>query len=209
MLSGLASWRTAASLGARRARPRRRRARARRPVRQHRGVAEQGSASGTNVKVVQADATNLPFSSARFSAATCFTMLHHVRTPVLQDRLMVELRQLIAPRWNMSLELTASRRRQAELHLGDVYARSTLPVGKSGSDGRFCRGRGGEAARTGSASSRRFPFRSLAGDHRRITVQPPCTGFGCRRGSQPIWRTRPSVDLFILARLEISQVRVE
>jgi ubiquinone/menaquinone biosynthesis C-methylase UbiE len=83
---------------------------------------------GTNVKVVQADATNLPFSSARFSAATCFTMLHHVRTPVLQDRLMVELRRLIRPGGIVlgtdSVETPARR----ELHLGDVY----VPIDPAG-----------------------------------------------------------------------------
>jgi SAM-dependent methyltransferase len=32
----------------------------------------------TNVEVVHADGTALPFATGRFSAATCFTMLHHV-----------------------------------------------------------------------------------------------------------------------------------
>jgi hypothetical protein len=32
----------------------------------------------------------MPFTSGRFSAAVCFTMLHHVPTPALQDRLLAD-----------------------------------------------------------------------------------------------------------------------
>ena len=53
--------------------------------------------AGANVAVVQADATALPFEDARFSAATCFTMLHHVPSPALQDRLLGELCRVLRP----------------------------------------------------------------------------------------------------------------
>src|SRR5215210_1964046 len=43
--------------------------------------------AGTNVTVVEADATQMPLEDDRFSAATCFTMLHHVPTTELQDRM--------------------------------------------------------------------------------------------------------------------------
>ena len=36
--------------------------------------------AGTNVEVVQADATAMPFPDGRFSSAVSFTMLHHVPT---------------------------------------------------------------------------------------------------------------------------------
>ena len=39
----------------------------------------------SNVQVIQADATRLPLPSGRFSAATSFTMLHHVPSRALQD----------------------------------------------------------------------------------------------------------------------------
>src|SRR4029079_11446379 len=45
---------------------------------------------GTNVDVVHADATNTGLPSERFSAATCFSMLHHMPSPALQDHLFVE-----------------------------------------------------------------------------------------------------------------------
>ncbi|HUF53699.1 MAG TPA: class I SAM-dependent methyltransferase [Dehalococcoidia bacterium] len=47
--------------------------------------------AGTNVTVVQADATDMPFSNSDFSGAVCFTMLHHVPTAELQDKLFAEV----------------------------------------------------------------------------------------------------------------------
>jgi ubiquinone/menaquinone biosynthesis C-methylase UbiE len=53
--------------------------------------------AGTNVTVVEADATALPFPDAHFSSALSFTMLHHVPTPELQDRLFAEVRRVVRP----------------------------------------------------------------------------------------------------------------
>src|SRR5437867_3571892 len=39
-----------------------------------------------HVEVVHGDATAMPFDDGRFSAVVCFTMLHHVPTAELQDR---------------------------------------------------------------------------------------------------------------------------
>lgn len=49
----------------------------------------------TNVEVVQADTTKLPFPDGSFSAVLSFTMLHHVPSAVLQDRLMAEARRVL------------------------------------------------------------------------------------------------------------------
>jgi SAM-dependent methyltransferase len=54
-------------------------------------------ANGTNVKVVQADAAHLPLADASFSAALCFTMLHHMRSAALQDRLLAEAARVLRP----------------------------------------------------------------------------------------------------------------
>lgn len=51
--------------------------------------------AGSNVKVVHADATSLPFPDGRFSAAVSFIMLHHVASPAEQDRLLAEVRRVI------------------------------------------------------------------------------------------------------------------
>jgi SAM-dependent methyltransferase len=49
------------------------------------------------VEVRQGDATAMPYPDGRFSAVLAFTMLHHVPTPALQDRLFVEVARVLAP----------------------------------------------------------------------------------------------------------------
>lgn len=50
-----------------------------------------------NVTVVTGDATQLPFEDGRFSAAVCFTMLHHVPSAALQDQLFAEVHRVLRP----------------------------------------------------------------------------------------------------------------
>lgn len=52
---------------------------------------------GDRVEIVHGDATALPFPDGRFSAVVCFTMLHHVPSPALQDRLFAEARRVLRP----------------------------------------------------------------------------------------------------------------
>jgi SAM-dependent methyltransferase len=49
----------------------------------------------TNVDVVLGDATALAFPDARFTGAVCFSMLHHVPSTELQDRLFVEAARVL------------------------------------------------------------------------------------------------------------------
>jgi ubiquinone/menaquinone biosynthesis C-methylase UbiE len=51
----------------------------------------------TNVNVIQGDATVMPFEDGRFSGAVCFTMLHHVPSRELQDKLLREVRRVLQP----------------------------------------------------------------------------------------------------------------
>src|SRR5947209_130052 len=51
--------------------------------------------AGTDVDVVCADATATGFASGRFSAATCFSMLHHMPSPNHQDRLFAEVHRVL------------------------------------------------------------------------------------------------------------------
>jgi ubiquinone/menaquinone biosynthesis C-methylase UbiE len=51
----------------------------------------------SNVAVIQGDATAMPFPDAQFSGAVCFTMLHHVPKPALQDQLLREIRRVLQP----------------------------------------------------------------------------------------------------------------
>ena len=52
---------------------------------------------GTNVTVLQADGTHLPFDGGRFSSAASFTMLHHVPSVPKQDALLAELARVLRP----------------------------------------------------------------------------------------------------------------
>ena len=51
----------------------------------------------TNVEVVEADATAMPFSDGSFSAVLSFTMLHHVPSVTLQDQLLAEAGRVLRP----------------------------------------------------------------------------------------------------------------
>lgn len=45
----------------------------------------------------RADATDLPFEAGTFDVVVCFTMLHHVPTTALQDRLLAEAARVLRP----------------------------------------------------------------------------------------------------------------
>lgn len=47
--------------------------------------------------IVHGDGTALPFEDGRFSAVVCFTMLHHVPSPGLQDALFAEACRVVRP----------------------------------------------------------------------------------------------------------------
>jgi len=51
----------------------------------------------TNVTVIEGDATAMPFDDASFSGAVSCTMLHHVPSPELQDRLLREVFRVLRP----------------------------------------------------------------------------------------------------------------
>lgn len=52
---------------------------------------------GSNVEVITGDATTMPFPDGHFSAAVAFTMLHHVPTPEMQDKLLREVFRVVEP----------------------------------------------------------------------------------------------------------------
>ncbi len=57
----------------------------------------QARFAATNVRVVDGDGARLPFRDARFTAAFSFTMLHHVPSVDLQDRLLAEVARVLCP----------------------------------------------------------------------------------------------------------------
>jgi SAM-dependent methyltransferase len=87
--------------------------------------------AGTHVEVVLGDATQLAFPDRRFSGAVCFSMLHHVPSPELQDRLFAEAARVLRPGSPIvavdGIESDAVR----AFHDGDTYQPidpSTLPA---------------------------------------------------------------------------------
>jgi SAM-dependent methyltransferase len=52
---------------------------------------------GGAVRVVHGDGSAMPFEDDRFSAVVCFTVLHHVPSPALQDRLFAEALRVLRP----------------------------------------------------------------------------------------------------------------
>jgi SAM-dependent methyltransferase len=77
--------------------------------------------AGTNVEVVHADAAATGLASGRFSAATCFSMLHHVPTPEAQDRVLAEIARVLRP--GAPLYVTDARDHDAlrAFHEDDVF----------------------------------------------------------------------------------------
>jgi SAM-dependent methyltransferase len=52
---------------------------------------------GERVQVTQGDATSMPFEDGRFSAVVSFTMLHHLPSRELQDRVFGEVARVLRP----------------------------------------------------------------------------------------------------------------
>jgi SAM-dependent methyltransferase len=74
-----------------------------------------------SVTIVRGDATALEFPDGRFSGAVSFTMLHHVPTAFLQDRLFAEVGRVLRPG---GVFVAGDSLASAELeghHEGDTY----------------------------------------------------------------------------------------
>ena len=52
---------------------------------------------GERVRVMEGDGTAMPFPDNSYSGVVCFTMLHHVPAPELQDRLFAEAVRVLRP----------------------------------------------------------------------------------------------------------------
>ena len=53
--------------------------------------------AGTNVSVIVADATHAGLQTSHFSAAACFSVLHHMPSASDQDQLFAELHRVLRP----------------------------------------------------------------------------------------------------------------
>ncbi len=73
------------------------------------------------VTVARADAARLPFADARFSAAVCCTMLHHVPTALHQDAILAEVRRVLRPGGVFTGSDSMDSDGRRAFHEGDVF----------------------------------------------------------------------------------------
>jgi SAM-dependent methyltransferase len=77
--------------------------------------------AGTNVEIIHGDARHTGLPDGRFSAATCFSVLHHVPTPEAQDQVLAEINRVLRP----GAALFATDSRDLEVirqgHYDDVF----------------------------------------------------------------------------------------
>jgi SAM-dependent methyltransferase len=80
-----------------------------------------GRLVGTNVEVIHGDATDMPFDDGRFTGAVSLTMLHHVPTAELQDRLFAEVARVLEPGGQFVASDSMASEDLAAFHRGDTY----------------------------------------------------------------------------------------
>jgi SAM-dependent methyltransferase len=78
-------------------------------------------AEHAHVDVVQGDATALELDDDRFTGAICFTMLHHVPSVELQDRLFAEVGRVLRPGAAFVLSDNLANTELEAAHVGDTY----------------------------------------------------------------------------------------
>ncbi len=77
--------------------------------------------AGTNVEVLHRDATAMDFDDASFDSAGSFTMLHHVPTVALQNRLLAEILRVLRPGGVLIGSDSLPSTGLHEFHEGDTY----------------------------------------------------------------------------------------
>jgi len=74
-----------------------------------------------NVEVVNADATDLPYPDDTFDSVGMFTMLHHVPTRALQDKLLTEALRVLRPGGSLVCSDSLPSDRLHHFHEEDTY----------------------------------------------------------------------------------------
>jgi ubiquinone/menaquinone biosynthesis C-methylase UbiE len=90
---------------------------------------------GTNVTVIEGDASSLDFEDQRFTGATCFHMLHHVPSVELQDQFFGEAARVLRPGGVFVATDSLYSADVEKFHEGDTY----LPLDPATIEARFAR----------------------------------------------------------------------
>jgi SAM-dependent methyltransferase len=77
--------------------------------------------TGTNVEVIEGDATALALPDDRFTGAASFNMLHHVPTADAQDQIFGELARVLRPGGLLLAADANPRDEYDDFHAGDTY----------------------------------------------------------------------------------------
>jgi SAM-dependent methyltransferase len=113
--------------------------------------------NGTNVTVVNADATGTGLAGARFSSVVCFSMLHHVPSVPDQDLVFAEAYRVLRPGGCFlgtdALDIEVTR----QLHVGDVF----LPLPPATLGGRLAAAGFGEVVVETTDRRLRFKARKV------------------------------------------------
>jgi SAM-dependent methyltransferase len=75
---------------------------------------------GGNVDIVHGDGADMPFDDGTFDSVVCFTMLHHVPSPALQDKLFAEAYRVLRPGGVLRGADSLPSFRFRLLHIGDI-----------------------------------------------------------------------------------------
>lgn len=75
----------------------------------------------SHVRVIAGDATALELGDGRFTGAICFTMLHHVPTAEMQDRLLAEVARVLRPGAALVASDNLANDELAAGHADDIY----------------------------------------------------------------------------------------
>lgn len=90
-------------------------------VEQNKSDAESLRRRAPDVEVYHADATALPFRASTFDTVLCFTMLHHVPSTELQDRLFAEAARVLRPGGTFAGSDSTWSPLLALAHMGDSF----------------------------------------------------------------------------------------
>jgi len=85
---------------------------------------------GDRARIIQGDGTKTGLASEEFSSVVCFTMLHHVPTPALQDQLFAEAFRVLRPGGTFAGSDSAASTLFSILHFRDTcnpVSPDTLP----------------------------------------------------------------------------------
>ena len=74
-----------------------------------------------DVAVEVGDATEMPFPDGRFDAVVCFTMLHHVPSAELQDRIFAEAHRVLRDGGVFAGSDSMDSADRREFHAGDTF----------------------------------------------------------------------------------------